>query len=347
VITVRVDVALIAAVTLLASAVLTLVVRKVALSRGLLDVPNSRSSHSTPTARGGGLAIVLAATAGFLTLYARAVIPANLLIALCGGGLAVAIVGFVDDRRSVRARVRIAVHVVAATWAVIWLGGLPPLRIGAALVQLGVGGDVLAVLGIVWTLNLFNFMDGIDGIAASEAVFVAGAGSALMLAAGLPASVPSAAAVFAASCAGFLPWNWPRARIFMGDVGSGYLGYVIAVLACAAGRSSPVAVWTWLVLGGVFFVDSTATLVRRALRGERVQQAHRSHAYQWLARRWGGHRPVTVSVLAVNVFWLLPAAYLSMSCPQAAVWILACAFTPVLISVIAAGAGRQETQAPE
>ena len=131
----------------------------------------------------------------------------------------------------------------------------------------------------------------------------------------------------------------------MGDVGSGYLGYVIAALACAAGRHSPVAVWVWLVLGGVFFVDSTTTLVRRALRGERVHQAHRSHAYQWLARRWGGHLPVTASVLAVNVFWLLPAACLAMSYPQSAVWILACAFVPLIILVIAAGGGRQEPAA--
>jgi Fuc2NAc and GlcNAc transferase len=150
------------------------------------------------------------------------------------------------------------------------------------------------------------------------------------------------ACIFCAASAGFLIWNWPPAKIFMGDVGSGYLGYVIAVLAMAATRDSPVAVWVWLILGGVFFVDATVTLARRSLTGERLHEAHRSHAYQWLARRWRSHRRVTLSVLAVNVFWLLPAAWLAMRYPRFAVWSLAGAFVPLIIVAIAAGAGLRE-----
>jgi Fuc2NAc and GlcNAc transferase len=338
---VSLELLLIAAVTLFSSAILTMSVRKAALARGLLDVPNVRSSHRIPTPRGGGLAIVLAASGAFVVLYASGALQADLLIALCGGGSAVAAIGLVDDRRPLPARVRIAVHLAAAIWAVVWLGGLPAVRVGDALVRLGWGGNVLAVLGIVWTLNLFNFMDGIDGIAASEAVFVTAAGGWL-LSGGLALQVPAAAWVFAAACGGFIPWNWPAARIFMGDVGSGYLGYIIAVLAMAATRANPVAIWAWLLLGGVFFVDATVTLARRSLRGERLHVAHRSHAYQWLARRWGGHLPVTSSVAAINVFGLLPLAWLAMRQPQYAVWIVVAAFIPLSVLVVAAGAGRSD-----
>src|SRR5204863_14870 len=207
----------------------------------------------------------------------------SLLVALLGGTV-VAAVGFADDKRSVHAGIRLAVHIAAGLWAVFWLGGLPPLRIGDHLVQLGWPGWLLAVLGITWTVNLFNFMDGIDGLAAAEAAFIACAGATLGLASGHAAEVSAVAFAFAATCSGFLLWNWPPAKVFMGDVGSGYVGYVIGVLTLAASRDNPVAVWIWLLLGGAFFVDATVTLVRRMLRGEAVHEAHRSHAYQWLAR---------------------------------------------------------------
>src|SRR5262249_277790 len=171
--------------------------------------------------------------------------------------------------------------------------GLPPLLFGNHLIELGAAGYVVALLGIVWVLNLFNFMDGIDGIAASEAVFITCIAALVGLIRGWPAEVPAASWVLAFASAGFLCGNWAAARVFVGDVGSGYLGYVIAVLALASARTDPVALWAWLILGGVFFVDATMTLARRCLRGERVLEAHRSHAYQWLARRWGSHSKVT------------------------------------------------------
>ena len=128
----------------------------------------------------------------------------------------------------------------------------------------------------------------------------------------------------------------------MGDVGSGYIGYFVSVLAVAAARDDSVAVWVWLVLGGVFFVDSTVTLVRRALRGERIHEAHRSHAYQWLARRWGSHRRVTVAVLMLNLIWSLPCAFLVTLHPNHAVAIVVVALVPLVALAFAAGAGRRE-----
>jgi Fuc2NAc and GlcNAc transferase len=324
------------------SAMLTGLVRNLALSQGVLDIPNERSSHGTPTPRGGGVSIVLVASAALAALGLFGLLHRDLLLALVGGGVAVAIVGFLDDHRSLPASVRLAVHFGAAWWALIWLGGIPPLRIGAQTVQMGWVGSVLAVLGIVWTVNLFNFMDGIDGIAACEAVFVACAGALLTLIAGHASDVPAVSLAFSAACLGFLLWNWPPARIFMGDVGSGYLGYVIAVLGMAAAHESPTALWAWLILGGAFLVDATVTLVRRMLRGEPVHEAHRSHAYQWLARRWGSHRKVTVAVTVLNLIWLLPCAVLVTVHPDHAVAIVGVALVPIVALALAAGSGRRE-----
>jgi Fuc2NAc and GlcNAc transferase len=330
------------AATAAVSALMTGMLRRYAIRAGLIDRPNARSSHSIPTPRGGGLAIVVTSIVAVGLLYILQIVSLRLFVALAGGGLAVAVVGFVDDRHTLPARVRLAVHVCAALWCLAWLGGLPAMLIGTHVVYLGWSGYVLGTLAVVWVLNLFNFMDGIDGIAASEAIFVSGAGALLGSVSGAAAAVPLASALIAAACVGFLIWNWPPAKMFMGDVGSGYLGYVIAVLAIAATVDNPVFVWVWLILGGTFFVDATVTLARRTLRGERLHEAHRSHAYQWLARRWGNHRPVTLSVLGVNVFWLLPAAWLAMRHPQCAVWIVAGAYLPLIIVAVAAGAGRQE-----
>ncbi len=339
------EAALVAAGAFVTCAILTGLMRRLAVSHGVLDVPNERSAHVTPTPRGGGVAIVIAASAAFALLAWRAVVPVDLMLALLGGGVAVALVGFFDDRLQLAPAVRIVVHLAAALWALACLGGLPPLRIAGHLVEFGWFGYALGAIGIVWTLNLFNFMDGIDGIAASEAVFISWSGAALALVSGI-AAVPAAGFTFGAACCGFLWWNWPPAKIFMGDVGSGYLGFVIAVLAVAAARANAIALFVWLVLGGVFFVDATVTFVRRLVRGERVYQAHRSHAYQWLARRWGSHRRVTIATLAVNLLWLLPLAWLAATQPnRAAIW-SAIALAPLVVVALFAGSGRRESRTP-
>jgi Fuc2NAc and GlcNAc transferase len=316
-------------------------VRRQALARLWLDVPTARSSHQAPTPRGGGLAIVIASAAGFVALWAVGAIEPRMLVALLGGGLMVAWIGFRDDRKPVRPAVRLAVHLAAAAWALAWLGGVPPVQFGATVVDFGIAGYALGVLAIGWVTNLFNFMDGIDGIAASEAAFMALAGALLAGYAAAP-DVAGASLVFAAACLGFLAWNWPPARIFMGDVGSGYLGYVLAVLALAAMWHSPVALFAWLALGALFFVDATATLARRLLRGERVHEAHRSHAYQWLSRRWGSHRAVTLAAAWFNLVVLLPVAAFCMAVPDHAAAVLCATLVVMTLVALRAGAGRVE-----
>jgi len=323
-----------------ASCLLTYLIWKLALARGLFDVPNERSSHQLPTPRGGGLAIVLVTTAAFSWLAAIHRLDRDVLAALTGG-LMVAAIGLIDDRRPLPAGLRLAAHFGAALWALAWLGGLPALRFGEQVISLGAAGFVLGALGIVWAMNLFNFMDGIDGIAASEATFVSWAGALLASMAAVASEVRWAAVLLGAACLGFLRWNWPPARIFMGDVGSGYLGYAIAVLAVAATRENPAALWVWLILGGVFFVDATVTLLRRLLRGDRIYEAHRSHAYQWLARRWESHAKVTWAVLTVNVLWLLPCAVFATRRPGIAAATAIFALAPLVVFAVGAS-GRRE-----
>jgi Fuc2NAc and GlcNAc transferase len=321
---------------------LTRAMREIAARRGVVDVPNARSSHGSPMPRGGGVAIVVTTTLALLILTLLHLLRVDLLLALVGGGLAVAWVGFADDHRSLSAATRLTVHFAAAVWALVCLGGLPPLQVGTHLLSFGRGGYVLGALGIVWTLNLFNFMDGIDGIAGAEAIFIALAGALLTWVTGGDTSVALVAVTFAAACAGFVVWNWPPAKIFMGDVGSGYVGYVIAVLSLAAAHDSPSAIWIWLLLGSVFFVDATVTLARRLIRGERLSEAHRSHAYQWLARRWGSHLRVTAVMMAVNLLLLLPCALLAALRPIFAFWIVLGLLISGGLAAVAAGSGRPE-----
>lgn len=331
---------------LAASVALTWWVRRVALRNGIIDRPNARSSHTTPVPRGGGLAIVILTSLGIIAAAAVGAVDNRLALALLAGGICVAWIGFKDDRQPVPVAARLSIHAVSAIWAIYVLGGLPAIQVGHRVVDLGLAGDVLGVVAIVWVVNLFNFMDGIDGIAASEAIFIAVSGGALCAIGVAPISVPVAGAALAATCAGFLLWNWPPAKIFMGDVGSGYLGYVIAVLAVAAAREHPAAIFVWLILGAVFFIDATVTLVRRLIRGQRAYEAHCSHAYQILARRWGSHRRVTLTVLLVNLLVLWSAAWWAIRHPSWA-WLIAVVVLMGLgIAVVAMGAGKEEDAAP-
>jgi len=213
-----------------ASWALTSSVRRYALQSGLLDRPNARSSHTVATPRGGGVAIVVSYLGLVTVLLATGSMDPHLAAALLGSGLVVAVLGFIDDREPIQARWRFLGHLAAAVWVLWWLGPLPPVPLFGVVVDLGVGATLLSALYLVWSINLFNFMDGIDGIASLEAIVVA-LGGALVWWLTQPAGDWLLAVAFAACVAGFLIWNFPPARIFMGDAGSGFLGCMIATLA--------------------------------------------------------------------------------------------------------------------
>ncbi|MGH2442453.1 MAG: MraY family glycosyltransferase [Chloroflexota bacterium] len=284
---------------------------------------------------------MVASLAAFTVLELTTFVDARLYAALAGGGIAVGIVGFLDDRSSLSARTRLIVHFLAATWAVAWISENPHLRVGDALTQFGWVAYVIPALGIVWFLNIFNFMDGIDGIAGSEAAFICAALALISEIWNDDASVSSAAIATALASLGFVVWNWAPARIFMGDVGSGFLGLVIAVLGLESAQETSSMLWTVLILAGVFLADSSVTLIRRLLRGESLVTAHRTHAYQRAARKIG-HGKVTALVIAINCGWLLPCAVASVTWPAAAGRIAVVALAPLVALATVLGAGRAE-----
>lgn len=293
---------------LLLSLLMTAGLRRYALARSIIDVPNGRSSHTVPTPRGGGVAIVLTFLLAIAGLMLDGAGDSRTLVALGGSGALIAVIGFMDDHGHIPARWRLLGHFIAAAWMLAWMGGLPPLALFGLKVDLGWLGGVLAAVYLVWLLNLYNFMDGIDGIASIEAITVCLGGAWLYWMAGL-GSHAVLPLLLAAAVAGFLFWNFPPAKIFMGDAGSGFLGIVLGGLSLQAAWVAPEMLWCWLILLGVFIVDATYTLVRRLLRGDKVYEAHRSHAYQFASREVGRHLPVTLAVAVLNLCWLLPIAF--------------------------------------
>ena len=322
---------------------LTGLLRRYAIASQLLDHPNARSAHTVPTPRGGGVAIVASFTVLLIVLGALGYVDRGFAAATLGAGTLVAMLGFADDYTSLPARWRFLGHAVAAAWILWWIGPLPLVPAFGVAFNLGLPGVVLAACYIVWSVNLFNFMDGIDGIASVEAITCSLGGALLWWWTGRGTEWV-AAVVFAATVGGFLIWNFPPAKIFMGDAGSGFLGLMVALFSLWNGHSSPHLFWSWFILVGVFMVDATTTLIRRVRRGEKFHEAHRSHAYQYAARRSGSHRRVTLAVVLLNLFWLLPlAALVALGALDGAVGVLI-AYAPLVALAFRYKAGDRAGQ---
>ena len=317
---------------------LTPLVRHYALKRRLVDVPNMRSSHIRPTPRGGGLAIVVSYFAGLIIMVFLHSLSFDLISALIGAGILVAVIGFVDDHHNISARRRIIIHFIAAVWAVLSLNGF---FINYDLSHAGVFINLFWVISVVWLINFYNFMDGIDTIAGAEAIFV-GISAAMFFLMGGEYGMASAAALLTAAVGGFLFWNLPPARIFMGDVGSAFVGAVIGILALAAIIHDITSVWVWLILLGAFLIDATITVGRRMINGANWYSAHRSHAYQHATRRLRSHGKVTAIVTGINVFWLFPWAFAAYKWPDLAILCFVISYVPLVWLAIRLGAGRND-----
>jgi UDP-N-acetylmuramyl pentapeptide phosphotransferase/UDP-N-acetylglucosamine-1-phosphate transferase len=262
----------------------------------VLDRPNERSSHTRPTPRGGGIAVVGAILLAWLALFAAGETSSVLWIVLLGA-LLLALVSWSDDRRDLSAAIRFGVQAVAVGLGAIALAPIGPVFQGALPAWLDTAASALLWL---WFVNLFNFMDGIDGLAGSEAAAI-GLGLVLfaLFGTGRDPAFAALAGAIAAAALGFLVWNWAPAKIFLGDVGSVPLGYLLGwLLLLAAARGH----WRIaLILPLYFLADATITLLRRLSHGERVWRAHRSHFYQRAVRRGLGHAAVVGRVIAANL----------------------------------------------
>jgi Fuc2NAc and GlcNAc transferase len=250
----------------------------------------------------------------------------------------VALVGFIDDRQSVAIHIRLLTHFVAASLVVLYVIPIPkPDFIGNYfLVRLSV--SLFFIIFIVWMINLYNFMDGIDGLATLQTIFVCFALVAIPVFSEKGDSFLLPLTLGAAAC-GFVAWNFPQAKIFMGDVGSGYIGFVISIIAIDLGSKDSSLLWVFLILMGIFVVDSTLTLVRRFFDGKTVYLPHRSHAYQHAVGRLGSHGRVTVAAQLVNFLWLFPIGMLvSLDYLNGALGLII-AYSPLVVIALKLDAG--------
>ena len=315
--------------------------RHYALEKNIIDNPNERSSHSIPTPRGGGVAVVASYLLALAVLMynQQLVIPVGLT--LMAAGFVIALLGFLDDRGHINSMLRLAIHFLVAIGVVISLGGFGEVNVFNGF-QLGFVANIIAVLFLVWLLNLYNFMDGINGIASIEAitVTVSMAMLYLLLNVGLNHQI---LLLLAACVLGFLLWNFPKAKIFMGDACSGFLGLILGIFALIALKVDIALFCAWLICLGVFIVDATFTLIRRVVTGHKMYDAHRSHTYQILSRHFNSHTPVTLAVAAINIFWLLPIAYFvatqNYAYPELGILI---AYLPLIILAIKFKAGHPD-----
>ncbi|MFT3912884.1 MAG: glycosyltransferase family 4 protein [Anaeromyxobacteraceae bacterium] len=289
--------------TFLIATALTPVLREIALRRSLLDNPNARSAHEVPTPRLGGVALALSFLGAAAAVSVRGGVEGSGPILACTA--LIAALGLVDDLRPLPARLRLAMQLVCAATVVAAAG---PAWAEAHGVEGPVAwlAAVAGTVAIVWSTNLYNFMDGVDGLAGGQAVLAA-LGIAGAAALGSELGVVAMLVALAGASAGFLVHNFPRARIFMGDAGSTAIGFFLGCTPLlAAGRSVPVA--SVLLALALFLLDATTTLVARILRGERWYEAHRSHWYQRPLALGVPHRRITATALAGMVPCAIAAA---------------------------------------
>lgn len=300
------------------------VVRRWIVQKGIMDIPNERSSHHQVTPRGGGLVIV-ALTLGAWLIDAVANRSASpLWWAAWAGALVVAVTGWLDDIRHLSSTLRLSIHALAALLGIVGAGvwerlAFPPL----GSVPLGWLSYPMTVLWIVGLVNAYNFMDGIDGLAGVQAI-IAGGGWFVLGLLWAQRSTALLGLILACASLGFLFHNWHPARIFMGDVASGFLGYMFAILPLLSQREQPetASLLPGILLVWPFLFDTILTFLRRLKNGENVLTAHRSHLYQRLVIRGLRHPVVTVLYAVLASLGLLfalaaqwePAIYIGAAC---------------------------------
>ncbi|MEY3659204.1 MAG: glycosyl transferase [Pseudohongiellaceae bacterium] len=300
-----------------------------ARARTLLDIPNNRSSHRVPTVTSGGVGFVIALVTYAVWLFLEGLLAAQTLW-LLSGGAALALLGFLDDclDLSFKRRLLVQVAVIMGLWT--FLDSLPPLPLWGGHVLSGWALSLLMGIALLWLVNAFNFMDGIDGLAASESVFCLLLLGLLTVALGQRGFLLLAAVL---AVAVFLLFNRPPARLFMGDVGSYFLGYLVGILGLLLVRDEQLGYWSLFITLSTFTADSTATLLGRIRAGGLWYHPHRTHLYQLLASRWGSHGRVCLLYLTVNLLWLAPLAILAESYPAWASLLGLLAWIPLAMAV--------------
>ncbi|MDH1976390.1 MraY family glycosyltransferase [Aliarcobacter butzleri] len=271
---------------------LTYFIKNYMIKKSLVASVNERSSHTTPTPHGGGIALAITWFIGLTYLFIINQIEPNLFYALLFG-IVISIVSFFDDIYELSPKLRLIIQAIVAIGGLYFLGGFETLTFGIFDIQNSIFTNIFAFFMIIWFINLYNFLDGINGYAGSEAIFLSLAGFILF--------GGNHFLVLAVAVLGFLYWNWNKAKIFMGDVGSTLLGYNVAIFTIYYANQEPNNFWIWIILFSVYWFDATLTLIRRKLNKEKLSQAHKKHAYQRLTQAGWSHYKVTNYSIGLNV----------------------------------------------
>jgi len=283
--------------------ILTFLIKKFALKKIILDIPNNRSSHSTPIPRIGGLAIAISWFIALIYFFIQKNINLKLFYALISGVILV-IVGLIDDVFSLKPGIRFLSQFLTALIGLIIIGGLKTFDLGFYVFQNKIILTFLALIGIIWSINLFNFLDGIDGYISTEIIFIF---LSIFL-----IFQDNLSLILVFVVLGFLIWNWQPAKIFMGDVGSTLLGYNVAIFAIYFQNTNKTSLIFWLILTSVFWVDATLTLLRRWKHKEKLSEAHRKHAYQRIVQYGYSHQQTDIYQIMTNLLICFPLAFLTI-----------------------------------
>jgi Fuc2NAc and GlcNAc transferase len=290
-------------IILVISIVLTYLVKVLTIRKNILDNPNERSSHSTPTPRGGGIAIVVSWSLAITFLFFNKLIEKDLYFALLSA-IPIAIIGILDDVLNLTPAVRTLIQIISTSLALYFLGGLKVIDLGFILIATNFTLSILAFVFIIWCINLFNFLDGIDGYLSMEIIFIS---TSIFL---LTNDITGL--FLAISTLGFLIFNWQPAKIFMGDVGSTFLGMTVIILGIYYQNTNTLSLTSWLILTTLFWYDATLTLIIRISQKEKFFIAHRKHAYQRIVRSGFSHQKTVIYASVLNIF-LFTLAYLAES----------------------------------
>ena len=261
-----------------------------------MSVPNIRSLHDKPTPTGGGLAIIMSWYTGITVLFLCGIMEKSLyLVLLCG--VILGVVSIVDDFIGLKPVIRLVFQFLTATAAFYLLGGLRPLVMPQIHFDYNFIVYPLAIIGMVWFINLFNFMDGVDGFASLQAIIIC----AVLFVFTWDISVM----ILIICVTGFIYWNWPKAKVFMGDVGSTQLGFILVVFGIHFHNIYEFSIMNWIMLASPFWFDATLTLFRRWRNGENISEAHRKHAYQRIVLAGFSHEKVNLFLVLINLINIL------------------------------------------
>jgi len=319
---------LVLVIVYLSSIVGTFYYRNFAIKNKILSNLNFRTLHEKPTPRGGGIIFSFVFIFSVIFIYYKNFINLELILVFgIGAGIA-AIIGYIDDLRGIAPLKKLVLQLFLVAWILYFFNG-GPLVVNSGFDSLL--GLIVSAFFLTWLINVYNFIDGIDGFAITGAILILATILSVLVISRNTSNLETLFILLLISCFGFLFFNWPKATIFMGDSGSIFLGYCFGAIIIYTTMMREISFFTWLVTLAYYLSDTTSTSIVRIFTIKKWYHTHRSHAYQNLARTLNNHFKVTIGVAMYHIFWLFPLALLTALKPNFEILAVILAYTPAII----------------